>query len=46
MLSGLLSYRGNNDNAMKKYIYPNEKSRDKLRLEIASISQSRLVICV
>jgi hypothetical protein len=42
--SGLLSYRGNNNNATRKYIYPDEKSRDKLPLEIASISQSRLVI--
>jgi hypothetical protein len=36
MSFGLLSYRGDNDNAMKKNTYPNEQSRGNLPLEIAS----------
>jgi hypothetical protein len=30
MLMGLLGQRRDNDNAMKKYTYPNEQSRGKL----------------
>jgi hypothetical protein len=43
---GLLSYRGDNDNAMKKYPYPNGQSRGKLPLKIASFFKPEWKICI
>jgi len=46
MLMGLLSQRRNNDNAMKKYTYPNEQSRGRLPLEIALVVKSKLMTSI
>ena len=38
--------RWDNDNAMEKYTYPIEQSREKLHLEIGSVSKPQLMNCV